>query len=114
MAEGKLTDADVEAVARRVAELLHDDGATRPRGFVDTATVARELDLSVDWVRGHAAELGGVRIGGRHGALRFEMKRVWAYIEGRRLTPPVPVRPPRRPGRQRRADGIELLPRPER
>jgi len=43
----------------------------RPR-FVDAATVARLLGVERDWVYEHADQLGGIRLGGPRGRLRFD------------------------------------------
>jgi hypothetical protein len=56
-----LDDDDVEAIAERVALKLLAGGAQR--ALVDVAAIARMLGVSVDYVYGHAAELGGVRLG---------------------------------------------------
>jgi hypothetical protein len=105
-----LTAADVEAIARRVAELLrHESWLSR---HVDTMAVAAMLGVSGEWVRDHAAELGAVRVGdGARGALRFDVKRVQAALDQRRLERP--GRAPRcQPGPKHRRHGVELLPLP--
>jgi len=66
-----------DAIAERVADLLHDR-SPRPR-LVDAATVADALGVSRDCVYAHAAELGGERIGsGPRGRLRFDLYRALA------------------------------------
>jgi hypothetical protein len=106
-----LTAADVEAIARRVAELLRDEW--RAGHHLDTTAVATMLGVSGDWVREHAAELGAIRVGdGAKGALRFDIKRVKAALDRRRLRQPR-REPRRRPGPQRRGSSVELLPLPE-
>jgi hypothetical protein len=95
----------VEQVAHRVAELV---AAQRHEPFrlVDTETVARMLAVSEGWVRNHAVELGGMRVGdGPRSPLRFDAARVRAALDRRRLERP-PTRPPRRPGRPRRSGGV--------
>src|SRR3954471_13314900 len=107
-----LTEADVEAIARRVAELLRDEG--RAGHHLDTTAVATMLGVSGDWVREHAAELGAIRVGdGAKGALRFDIKRVKEALDGRRLGRPNRARRARRPGPERRMPGVDLLPLPE-
>lgn len=99
----------VDAIARRVAELI-DPSATCPR-YLDTAAVARMLDVSADWVREHAVELGAIRVGdGPRGALRFELDQIRRALDQRRLTTAPTRRPPRR--RVRRPGGVRLLPLP--
>jgi hypothetical protein len=61
----------VEAVAQRVAELLRGDQTPDP-GLVDAATIAKRLNISRSVVYARAAELGGRRIGGPKGRLRFD------------------------------------------
>lgn len=84
---------DVEAIARRVAELV----APRARiGLVSTDAVADELGVSSGWVYEHAEQLGVIRLpgAGAKPRLRFDLERVRAaVIEGER---PAPERPRRR------------------
>jgi hypothetical protein len=104
-----LTAGDIEALARRVLELVRDEPPSF--GHADTSQVAQLLGVSDEWVREHAAELGAVRVGdGPRGTLRFELGRVRAALEARRVQREA-VRPPRRPAR-RRSNGVELLPLP--
>lgn len=114
-AEVALTQADVDAVshatADRVVERLR--GEALPRGLLTTAEAARVLNTSEDFVRTRAAELGGIRLGGKQGALRFEMRRLREYMDRQRLELPTPARSRRRRGPRRLPDGVELLPRPE-
>lgn len=106
-----LTAADVDAIARRVAELLRDEW--RASHHLDTTAVATMLGVSGDWVREHAAELGAIRVGdSAKGALRFDIKRVKTALDQRRLERS--NRPSRRrPGPGRRGSGVELLPLPD-
>jgi hypothetical protein len=102
---------DIEAIARRVADLLDDAPAHRPQ-YLDTAAVARMLNASEEWVRDHAAELGAVRLGdGPRGPLRFDPARVTEVIESRRLARRRPT-PHRRPGPPRTPKRVNLLPLP--
>jgi hypothetical protein len=82
--------------------------------YLTTAEVASRIRMSEEWVREHAAELGGIRLGdSRFGALRFESELVSEAMEARRLQPPKRGRR-RRPGPARRlSGGVELLPLPE-
>jgi hypothetical protein len=106
-----LTAADVNAIASRVVELLRREPSVDR--YVDTTAVAALLGVSGDWVREHAAELGGVRVGdGPKGALRFELRRVRLALEQRRLARQ-PSPKPRRPGPARRVADVELLPLPD-
>jgi len=106
-----LTAADVEAIACRVVELLRDE--SRLSAHIDTTAVATMLGVSGDWVREHAAELGAIRIGDNpKGALRFELRRVRAALDQRRLGGR-PASNTRRPGPARRLHSVDLLPLPD-
>jgi hypothetical protein len=48
-----LTDADVVAIATRLADLL-DERAGTDRRLVSAATLARQLELDARWAREHA------------------------------------------------------------
>jgi hypothetical protein len=83
-----VSELALEDVARRVAELLADR-VREPFRLLDSQTVAGMLGVSEDWARGHAAELGAIRIGdGPKGALRFDAARVRAALERRRVGRP--------------------------
>jgi DNA-binding Lrp family transcriptional regulator len=74
-----LSDASVEAVARRVVDLLRDDGAAG--ALVDAAEIARRFGLSRETVYDRADELGAVRIGsGPRARLRFDPQAVAARL----------------------------------
>jgi hypothetical protein len=80
-----------------------------------TARVAEEIGFSQDWVRDHAAELGGIRMGHpTRGQLRFEPPRIEAYKQRRQLPEKSATRQRsrRRPGRRRVPTGVPLLPLP--
>ena len=65
---------DIEAVARRVVEVLGDK---RPAGLVDAATLAKLLGVSRATVYAKADELGAVRVGGgKRARLRFDPARL--------------------------------------
>lgn len=64
---------DVDAVARRVVELLGDEASAKPGGLIDAATAARLLGVSRTTVYARADELGAVRVGaGKRARLRFD------------------------------------------
>jgi hypothetical protein len=71
----KLDPDDVEAIARRVAELLGTPPAEALR-YVDAAGLARALGVDREWIYAHAAELGALRLGGPRGRLRFDLQHV--------------------------------------
>lgn len=89
----------VEAIARRVVELLDERSGEAPAGLVDAATLARLLGVSRSTVYDHRAELGGVRLGeGTRGRLRFdvdEARAAWIRRVGRERSkrPEVPETP---------------------
>ncbi len=67
--------ASVEAVARRVVELLRTEShSPRERRLVDAATLAAELGVERSWVYTHRAELGAIQLGaGSKPRLRFDV-----------------------------------------
>src|SRR4051794_22071389 len=110
----RLAPEDVEAVARRVVELLAEHAVTPQVGMVDTAAVARLVGMSEQWARDHAAELGGVRVGdGPRGELRFDLAVVRDRIAMRRLSASAAAQPAARPGPPRGPRTVRLLPLPE-
>jgi hypothetical protein len=63
----------VEAVARRVAELIHREGTSPSQRLVDAATLAIELGVERSWIYEHAAVLRPIRLGnGPKARLRFD------------------------------------------
>jgi hypothetical protein len=106
-----LDDEDIERIAVRVAELLEEDSTTR---FVDAAVVARKLDVDRDWVYAHASELGGVRLGGPRGRLRFDLVTIRRRLDCPAQPRPLEkrrARPRKRPPRQ--LGNVDLLPHTE-
>jgi hypothetical protein len=85
-----------------------------PGHLLTTREVAAELTMSEDWVREHAAELGGIRMGKSPRApLRFEEEHVDRYLDRQRLAAPEEPRPRRRrPGPRPAPAGVELFPLP--
>ncbi|MFN8215143.1 MAG: hypothetical protein U0R71_00965 [Solirubrobacterales bacterium] len=80
--------------------------------LLTTAEVAAEVQMSEEWVRAHAAELGAIRAGRTARApLRFEPEAIESWKLAHRIASPV-----LKAGRRRRirhsADGVELLPLP--
>jgi hypothetical protein len=104
----RLDPRDVEAIARRVAELV---AAARPPAppavrYVDAAEVARALAVERDWVYAHARELGAIRLGGTQGRLRFDLRELTRALADRRGAPPAAAPAPRSPpGRRARSRG---------
>lgn len=64
----------VDAVARRVVEILEERGLQR-RELVDAGELARQLGVERSWVYTHAIELGAVKLGdGPKARLRFDLE----------------------------------------
>ena len=65
----------VDAVARRVVELLREEGAVSraaPR-LLTVAAVSQEFGVSTDWLYANARPLGAIRLGsGPRARLRFD------------------------------------------
>lgn len=106
-----LDPQDIEMLAARIVDLLREGQPVGELRFVDAATVARKLGVHRDWVYAHSAELGGVRLGGEHGRLRFDLDAI-----RRQLATPAPKQAPKRtrarPRKPRRRgySGVDLLP----
>lgn len=108
-----LDDEDIERIAARVVELLQDGGETGGTRYVDAAFVAQKLGVDRDWVYAHARELGGVRLGGPRGRLRFDLQKIRRQLDGPDEAQPKPcerrqARPRKR--RPRRLGNVDLLP----
>jgi hypothetical protein len=71
-----LDAASVEAVARRVVELIRSEGdSPGGRRLVDAATLAAQLGVERSWVYTHRAELGAIQLGsGSKPRLRFDVE----------------------------------------
>jgi hypothetical protein len=106
-----LTDADIEAVAVAVADKLAARLALPgppADGLVGVAEVAKRIGMGEQWVREHADELGGRRIGnGEKPRHRFDLAEVERRMAREADLPkPTPVRHRRRPS----SGGVDLLP----
>jgi len=116
-----LDPADVEAMARRVVELLQEVERPKPAGALLTASEAAErLGVDRDFIYRHADELGAVRLGnGPRARLRFpeDALDAWTARDARKGSEAPAQRPdsaPRRGSRWRAprasGSGVELLP----
>jgi len=109
----KLDPQTIEAIARRVVELLEKRGLQN-RELVDAAELARRLGIKRSWVYSHAIELGAVKLGdGAKPRLRFDPEvaaRVLRRVgEGQAADPP--ARSGERAGQPRGSEGrVALLP----
>ena len=76
-----LSPEDVEAVARRTVELLNGAGPSTFK-LVGARELAGRLGVSVDYVYGHAAQLGAVRLGGgQRPRIRFDLETARRALE---------------------------------
>lgn len=106
--EFTLRPDDIEAIARRVAELLQH-GSSVPAGeLLDSKAAATLLGVSCEYVRAHAAELGGRK-------LTASPKAPWRFDASRLVAAPAPAdapvtQLPRRTAQKSRASATDLLP----
>jgi hypothetical protein len=128
-----LTPRAVDAIARRVVELLREEAGiellrqeaharfeaeTSPATLLTAADVARRFGLKRSWVYEHATALGAVRLGeGARPRLHFEARTVDSVLSARSTgerSPEVEAGEieRKRPGRPRRRMGtnVDLLP----
>lgn len=80
-----MTPADVEAIARRVVELLREEDLAGPdMVLLSAAEVAPRFGVTSEWVRDNADRLGAIRLGdGPRPRLRFDPKKVAAALNAR-------------------------------
>jgi hypothetical protein len=113
-----LDAASVEAVARRVVELMLGEGdSPSARGLVDAATLAAELGVERSWVYTHRDELGAMQLGtGPKPRLRFDVETARAVLarshskRSHEPTLPMPARSSVHRQRRRMGSGPPLLP----
>src|SRR4051812_34810875 len=78
---------DLELLAELVADRLAarlERASAPPAELVDAVVVARRFDVSPEWVRDHAGELGVIRLGdGPRPRLRFDVAKVAAALAAR-------------------------------
>lgn len=106
-----LDSEDIERIAGRVVELLNEEPGADQTRYVDAAFVARKLGVDRDWVYAHARELGGMRLGGPRGRLRFDLLEVRRQLDSHAQRTPAQhrrIRPRKRP--PRRLGNVDLLP----
>jgi hypothetical protein len=106
----------VDAVARRVVELLREEGAVSREGprLLTVAAVAQEFGVSTDWLYANAGRLGAIRLGsGPRARLRFDRATIAdriAKVASRAARDRSSQRGKRRRGARAGADGGDLLP----
>lgn len=117
----RLHPADIEAIARRVAELIGEQPRAPEGGRLLTAgEVAQRFGVARGWAYANADRLGAVRLGdGPRARLRFDPARVAAAVAPRQASKRPQMPEPRRRRRSRPAPagltpaGYPLLPVPE-
>lgn len=104
---GRLHPDDIEAIARRVAELVDDRQPSPAGALVDVKALATRLNVSTAFVYEHAVELGGVKLSHSPKApWRFDLERATAAMQERST----PAPPPPRATRQRRPPSVDTTP----
>ena len=95
VADGVRLDADsIDAIARRVADILRSAAPPTGEPLITAADVAARFGVSRTWVYDNAERLGAIRLGtGSKARLRFDPKRVSELI---RAEPNPRERPARR------------------
>lgn len=80
-------DAIAERAARRVVQLLQRP-ALGPYRLMDPKDLAEALNVSLDYVYAHAADLGAMRLGdGPKARLRFDLHTAQAAMRARKRPP---------------------------
>lgn len=112
-----LTDADLDAIARRVAEVMEARRPSPAPQLLTASEVARLYGVTPAWVRERASELGALRLGdGPRAPLRFDPKAVtecWTAggTGGRSDKSPDGIESPARPRRSGRRSPSAGTPR---
>ena len=87
---------DIEAIAEhaahRVVQLLEQPGPGAYK-LLDPKELAGALNVSLDYVYAHAADLGAMRLGdGPKARLRFDLQTAQRAMRARKQPPTAPVR----------------------
>lgn len=115
----RLHPEDVDAIARRVVELLAPTPAPTPAPttMVDAEAVARRFGVERSWVYQHSEALGAIRLGtGPRARLRFDPELVATALKASPAGAPSPPAAPERARARARARphqspaGVSLLP----
>ena len=108
----KLHPQTVEAIARRVIELLQTKETAPSPELIDAAELARCLGVDRSWVYTHAIELGAIKLGGgRRPRLRFDPKvAIRRFRNGVRTDGPQKRAPSQRLRRHKANAAARLLP----
>lgn len=102
----RLDPQDLDAIAERVVALLVEPRGQAIERWLSTAEVATAFGRSQEWVRDHATELGGRKIGGPRAPWRFPAECLRVGQEVPRGSDPTPQPAARR----RRSSTVALLP----
>jgi hypothetical protein len=85
-------DAIAERAAHRVVQLLGQPSGG-PHQLLAPKELARALNVSLEYVYAHAADLGVMRLGdGPRARLRFDLHTAQSAIRARKQPPAVPMR----------------------
>lgn len=106
----KLDPPTVEAIARRVVEILERRGL-QSRELVDAAELARRFGIERSWVYSHAIELGAVKLGsGPKPRLRFDPQIAARVLRkaGEQTAADPPARSGKRADRPSAGEGSEV------
>jgi DNA modification methylase len=109
----RLDQASIEAIARRVAELLSPQAPAEapPAQLLSATEVAKALGVERSWVYEHAIELGAIRIGdGPRPRLRFDLDTVQRRLAGVSAAHAAPSAPDTGRSMPIAADSVPLLP----
>ncbi|MGI8730822.1 MAG: hypothetical protein ACR2LK_12685 [Solirubrobacteraceae bacterium] len=109
MSTAPLPTETVDAIARRVVDLLREEQLGAPR-LADASQLARLLGVERSWIYDHATQLGAIRLGdGPRGRLRFDVDRALAaWTQHAQPVEPAPGTPA--PRRRAPRDTTALLP----
>ncbi len=93
----RLDHDQLEQLADLIAERLREGEApTTPAGLVDAWELATQLGVNRSFVYQHWRELGGVRLGGPRGRLRFDPAQARAALAAKAESPAAVPHPRRR------------------
>lgn len=110
----RLHPDDIEAIARRVAELVSPQDGPPGDALLDVKALAARLGVSAAFVYEHAHELGGAKLTDSPKApWRFDLQRARAAMDARSAPPPPPRSVTNRrtsPPQTATPSGIPLLP----
>jgi hypothetical protein len=94
-------------LAALVAEHLRADEAPTANGLTDAAGLAKELGVARSFVYAHKDALGGVRLGGPRGRLRFDVAKARGALAT--VPEPAPAATPRPRARRRASQTGSVL-----